>query len=1051
MYWNFTDDNRYIDKKTFSNVHFTMSLPQATLFDERIDFAYKFKEEIEKINTLLIGVRVTDSFNQVVSTEHLVLINKIGSSKINASVFFNRKPALIKSHVDFLYLCSNGIKIKVSYYYERSNVAELIQVERCDMTDEEKKKYVDSLVLLSKIESGNSEDNNESNGGVEQNVSWEMSPSLDEYIVALRREVNFLRNHGGAKHKITNGVRLASGKEGFSYLFEMESELYMPDDTPFSLETSSGIRTAGTVLHCEEFQILIVVEKDLGEKVFFSFISVEPWKLLVAQEECIKTINSRQHRLAIKLINEGPLQATNQTIEMIDKGQEKVKQKVLENDITVIWGPPGTGKTHVMAEIAIDFMKRDKKVLVVSHSNVSVDGVVKQIVDMMNKSGESHILRQGKVLRYGYVRDPELSKNEYATAFNFALLHCQDTQRRLDLLIAEKAELKGNVRLNGAKLVALEKQIKELRSKIREEEKIIAKKASILATTISKVTVDSIFENVQYDLVMFDEVSMAYVTQIVCAATKAREKFICVGDFKQLPAIAQEESVKKVLCKDIFEYLRISNQQGDIFNHPWLVMLDEQRRMHPDISEFVNEKIYRRQLKNHESTYVSRKSIVAAQPLAGNAMNIIDLSSTYAAAWKNVDNSRFNILSAIVSFATAITSDNGQVESVGVICPYAAQVRLIRAMLKDYESKDKSNITCATVHQFQGSQSDVIVFDAVESYPTAKAGFLMSKDLNVVQRLINVAVTRAKGKFINISYSKFWLNTFVNVKKHTYFQLVNRLLEKNNVISHKNRNLHNYLMELNTGKNIKLFTSYEDSNDMLLKDIEKAEQRIVISIPDGQLLEQARLVYEMIKKAEERGVTILAKTNKFEELPEEWKHYTWGTDNAVFPLILIDDKILWYGVPASKGVFTVGALGFASVCQIVARIKGENTIEMIKSLSDLEWKQVGMHKVPLEPRYTKPGDEINGNPGLAKYVTEKMFCPKCKSHLVMVKMKVFSLKCSNPACDHREFLTKDFVNHYINIKDVVCPKDGGNIKAKLGKNGIYIACDNGHTFDLDKI
>ena len=123
MYWDFTDDNRYIDKKTFSNVHFTMSLPQATLFDERIDFSYKFKEEIEKINTLLIGVRVIDSFNQVVSTEHIVLINKTGSSKINASVVFNRKPALIKSHVDFLYLCSNGIKIKVSYYYERSNVA----------------------------------------------------------------------------------------------------------------------------------------------------------------------------------------------------------------------------------------------------------------------------------------------------------------------------------------------------------------------------------------------------------------------------------------------------------------------------------------------------------------------------------------------------------------------------------------------------------------------------------------------------------------------------------------------------------------------------------------------------------------------------------------------------------------------------------------------------------------------------------------------------------------------------------------------------------------
>ena len=59
----------------------------------------------------------------------------------------------------------------------------------------------------------------------------------------------------------------------------------------------------------------------------------------------------------------------------------------------------------------------------------------------------------------------------------------------------------------------------------------------MVATTISKATIDHLFDEKRYDLVMFDEVSMAYVTQIFCAAKIAKEKFMCVGDFNQLAPI----------------------------------------------------------------------------------------------------------------------------------------------------------------------------------------------------------------------------------------------------------------------------------------------------------------------------------------------------------------------------------------------------------------------------------------------------------------------------------------------------------------------------------
>lgn len=74
-----------------------------------------------------------------------------------------------------------------------------------------------------------------------------------------------------------------------------------------------------------------------------------------------------------------------------------------------------------MAEITIAFLKQGKKVLAVSHSNVSVDGIVKKLAELMRKAGMEQYLKDGKILRYGYVRDPELQEDRSAVAFNYAL------------------------------------------------------------------------------------------------------------------------------------------------------------------------------------------------------------------------------------------------------------------------------------------------------------------------------------------------------------------------------------------------------------------------------------------------------------------------------------------------------------------------------------------------------------------------------------------------------------------------------------------------------
>lgn len=1052
--WEISEKEHHIDSKTLRELKFQMTLPKPTLYDERIEFSfqYKIRSGVTGLKTFLVATK----FKNVFGEEQRFDDGKtklVGSRSVSFSMVIHNVKSLSKSEVSFLYLCSDGQKCIISYRFEKNGMPPaLIGVERCTMTSDEKEFFWD-LCKESEKQIEASENNYR-----EDNLAYTSNSNLlQEYVDALRKETIFLKNNGGKKHKVSNGKRLASGKEGYSYLFEMESELFLPEDAPLSIDTNAGIHAEGSVLVCEEFQIIIIVNRDLGEKVFKADIGVEPWKLLVAQVERIAKINAKDHPLAIKLIKEGPAESTKLSIDNIPKGQECVKERVEKEDITVVWGPPGTGKTYTMSDIAIDFIQKDKTVLIVSHSNVSVDGVIKKVADKLRESKKDQLLKSGQVLRYGYVRDVDLSKDNYASSFNYAMNHCHDLKHQMDVLLEQKEDLKSKGLLTGQKLVEIEKKLGHIRGKIREQEKIYVSGAKLVGTTISKVTVDSIFEYAQYDLVMFDEVSMAYVTQLACAASFAKCKFLCVGDFMQLPPIAQDQVAKSVLEKDIFEYLRITDNTDNMYYHPWLVMLDTQRRMYPDIAEFINKRVYKNLLKNHEDTVINNQHIVDASPLKGEALNLIDLQGTYAAASKNADNSRFNILSAIISFGAGLSSESDGVTSVGIITPYAAQMRLIRAMIKDYKARKQTNVTCSTVHQFQGSESDVIVFDAVESYPTSKAGYLMSKNLHSVKRLINVAITRARGKVINVGNSKFWLKEFADKKSHIYFQFVSYLTEKKNVISCKDKKLQEYLSTLNTGNNIKFFLSQDECIDLIKRDFEAAENQILISIPDGELKGDFNQILELVKAADKSGVQILMKSNTYPTLPEEWKKYCVATENANFPLVMIDRKTIWYGIPLSKGMFQVKDYGFVTVCDTLVRIKGENTIEMISSLSELTMQRIGNSVTPLLP---KGGDGIghmiggSGKMGnFPAWITKKQFCPKCKQYLVLAKGKTgkYYLRCPESNCDHTEFLTKEMINNYIEMDNVVCPNDHGELRGRLSQYGVYITCSCGHMIKPDQI
>ena len=1041
-------------KLGFGDLHFKIAIPVLTEFDDRASFKIQFinnKAVNDVVDTILEKCVIKDPFNEFFGSKldySLFLHGKGGKAEISVPYRNGKKIFISKSVMDFVFLCSNNVKVIVSYTTDSTHILKFKQVSIWKMTEAEKEKYISIYELLTKSGEKTPIDIN----GFIETTPFYTSSDIKEYSNALRSEILFLKQGKGKKYKIVSGTKINEDRGVYTYTFEMETELHLPDDTPFVMDTSGGYHANGKVLHCEDFQIILLVDKNISDRVPSAYLMIEPWKLLESLDKRMISLNPGTNKLAIKLMEEGPELATKDDISMIPMGQSTVIEKLRNSDIVAVWGPPGTGKTFTMARVANEYLRNGKSVLIVSHSNVSVDGVIKKVVGTIDSNMQSY-LKEGRILRFGFVRDEELSKHPYATSFNYALGRCPDYSKELNNLNKEREELRAKKQTNTSKYDQIEKKIKNIRDLIRKEERKYVEKAQLIATTISRATVDPMFEERQFDLVMFDEVSMAYVPQVIVAASLAKEKFMCVGDFRQLSPIAQNPEAKKVLQIDIFSYLKILDGMNNLYCHPWLVMLNEQWRMHPEIAGFPNKYVYKGLLKNHPSVEHDRDSIVNSEPLPGDVLNLINLSGAYCAAGKDSGNSRFNILSAIISFSTAVVADQNGVNNVGIITPYAAQTRLIRAMIHDYYGQGINSVSCATVHQFQGSESDMIVFDSVESYPGNKVGFLMGKNPNEVLRLINVAITRARGKIVTVSNAKFWNNAFKGTN-HIFYRFLQHNYDGHNVISQKENTLKPYIQSIDPKKVIKIYTDEIEALDAFEKDMAKASGKVVISIPDGELRETEVRVMDMIDDASRRGVNILMKSNNYKELPDSWKKYCFGTDNAIFPIFVIDDNTLWYGLPTSKLRFQIDKTTFQNtVTHVLVRIKGKNTIEMIKTLTELEMIVVGNNRRQLTPRGS--GDYIDPpHYTLVSFVQEKEFCSKCKGRMRLTRNKKGTayIKCSNENCDNQKYLDKDLINWYISSKNVKCPKgDGGELVGGIGKYGPYVKCSRGHFLKPDEI
>ena len=857
------------------------------------------------------------------------------------------------------------------------------------------------------------------------------------YRMALSAEISFIRMTGGKHILLQEGKRIGRDNGQFVYLLESEDELNYPEGTPVTIWKGQS-QISGKILNCEAFSVYLISELDLGAEVEMLNISAEACYLLQSVSERLMDLSLEPSEIAQDLICNG-LKEIDYRNSDIAKGQETAVRMSLEQPITFVWGPPGTGKTQTLAKIAWAHIDKGERVLMLSYSNVSVDGAILRVTSLKND------VFPGQLVRYGFPKDKRISEHPYLSSYNLAINNYPDLLKRRTQLQAEKKRLEKN----DPKLIQVEKELNEIRRELRAAESQCVRNAKFVATTVSKAIVDKEIRNGAFDVVIFDEASMATIPQIAYAAKLARKNFVCMGDFRQLPPIVQSSKASP-LNADIFQYCGITQAVDQGSNHKWLCLLDTQYRMHPEIADFAGRSIYNGLLKSANGMTEKREKTVMAEPFAGRAMEFVDLSGTMSTCIKSSDDSHANVLSAFVTFSLALKA--AQTQEVGIITPYHAQSRLLHSMVRDVNELEAlpHTIKCATAHQFQGSEEDVIVYDAVDCYRLPFPGALIASTAGrYADRLFNVAMTRSKGKFICVANGSFMRNKGMS-ENLMFMQMLKSYRATAPMIPEiirPNDDLEKYYFD---------FVEKENQVDEFIKDLATARREVRIDIPDSPANSDINTtrIAQALAEAQSRGVKVFVRAESKKNLHPTLKYFAVENHYLTDPIALIDKTVTWFGMPESAACFKIEGRTSAINNRPCIRFWGTHTAKILYGL--LEMSQVMDQAKTVEK--DAQGNLITDK--LSDYVLAHKKCPVCGKPMQLKKSRnqKYFLSCSGyPSCKHTEFVETEFVEEYFyhkgNKNGMLCPRCGCSLEAKISRYGIYVQCCGGkrHKYGLDEI
>ena len=433
-----------------------------------------------------------------------------------------------------------------------------------------------------------------------------------------------------------------------------------------------------------------------------------------------------------------------------------VEQVISATDYSMIQGLPGTGKTATIAFVARLLAALGKRVLITSYTHAAVDNVLLKLIEFGVGVADKSTLC------------PAL------------------------LRVGKNSSCHPGVRSVLAQTVALGIDAAESTSDIigddamptAESLRRVINSARIIGVTALTVPRSPLLIGQDFDIVIVDEAGQISQPAII-GALMAAKSFVLVGDHMQLPPLVVSELAAKGDF-GVSMLKRLADQHTDS-----VAQLTFQYRMHEEICQLSNDIVYKGQLKCGDDLVAKRKlaldqfprglpmgvnqqhwlyrAIDPSRPVVFLNTDKITMSTTSQVTdsihalertiGRNAGGSIVNDTEAslVKDAVSALVACGLEPSSVGVICPFRAQVRLLEGCSTLGPWVARGGLEVSTIDRYQGRDKSVIVLSFVRSNEKGNVGRLL-EDF----RRLNVAVTRAKCKLIMIgSWSTLYSGSHV--------------------------------------------------------------------------------------------------------------------------------------------------------------------------------------------------------------------------------------------------------------------------------------------------
>ena len=517
-------------------------------------------------------------------------------------------------------------------------------------------------------------------------------------------------------------------------------------------------RVEGTIAHQSGNRLRITLRTDelpdwtrdgkLGVEVLFDDNSYEEMQSALKQAMAVAEGAATPTRELVQVLagNKTPTFKENEpevALPRLNESQQRAVQTILKaNELAIVHGPPGTGKTTTLVQAIKALVRRDnQKILVVAPSNTAGDLLSEKLhlegVNVLRVGNPARVTERlmsltldGKMSEHPQIKEVKRLKKQAQEFKSMAHKYKRSfgkSERDQRKLLFEEAH-------------KIMKEVANTEQYIIDD--LMTKTQVVTATLVGSnhYTVRS----GRYQTVVIDEAGQALEPACWIPLLKA-EKVVLAGDHCQLPpTIKSEAAAKSGLSKTLLEKC--------VELHPQAVtLLEEQYRMNEQIMGYSSQVFYKNLLKAHASV-AKRRLFVEDKPLlfidtAGCGFDE-KIEGTSATNPEEAGLLLKHLCQFMVEWASKTKTPN-EVPSVAIISPYKQQIQVLSGQLAQVADLQSflPAIAVNTVDSFQGQERDIVYISMTRSNAEGVIGFL--SDI----RRMNVAMTRARKKLVIVGDS----------------------------------------------------------------------------------------------------------------------------------------------------------------------------------------------------------------------------------------------------------------------------------------------------------